>query len=160
MDGRICLEYLPDSKSLPPRFPRLTLVTVTQTRKWNPLEELYLAGNCIGVRGFESFVGAMISNRKLRVLDLKKSDLVLEEEGRDSYVPPPDLLTHCGSTHLVYTLPWPLEKKLTFLLCLRSLQRREGESMTAAVRVLAAEDVLVLIFSYLRLPMSRLINLH
>jgi hypothetical protein len=101
----------------------------------------------------------MISNRKLRVLDLKESDLVLDDDDRINYVPPIDLLTLTSSSHLIYTLPWPLEKKLTFLLCLKSLQGREGEEQ-AACRVLGTEDVLVLIFSYLRLPMYRLINLH
>lgn len=100
----------------------------------------------------------MTSNRKLRVLDLKRSDLVLGDENDDPYIPPPDLLTQ-SSSHLVYTLPWPLQKKITFLLCLRYQPKTEGEGVTKS-RVQLTEDIFVIIFSFLRIPMYRVVNIH
>lgn len=103
----------------------------------------------------------MRTNNKFRILDVKKSDLVLDDDV--SYIPPPDLNTDSSTSHLIYTLPWPLEKKVTFLLCLKyrvPLISGDPGSHPSSSRIDLTEDVFVLIFSYLRLPMYRHIKIH
>jgi hypothetical protein len=103
----------------------------------------------------------MISNRKLRILDLKRSDLVLgDDQETDAYIPPPDLCVQ-SSSHLVYTLPWPLQKKIVFLLCLKHQSTpATGGAAGAVRRVELTEDLLGIVFSYLRIPMYRVINIR
>ena len=114
----------------------------------------------IGIRGYNAFLQIMKLGNKFRLLKLKKKDLLIEENEMKTLIL--DSLNESydvndgerikSSKSLLYTIPFPLEKKLTFLLCLKYYYQQ-----TQSTNILS-DDMLGMIFIFLRIPVYRRIE--
>lgn len=97
---------------------------------------------------------------KFRLLKLKKNDLLIEDNELESLVldslnEPYDVNDGNkikSSRNLLYTISLPLENKLTFLLCLKYYYQQ-----TNSINILS-DDILGMIFLFLRIPVYRTIQ--
>lgn len=117
----------------------------------------------IGMKGYNSFLQIMKLENKFRLLKLKKSDLMIEENEMETLLV--DSLNESydvivgdkihSSRSLLYTIPFPIEKKVTFLLCLKYYYQQ-----SSVLRSVLSDDVIGLIFVFLRIPVYRTIQFH
>lgn len=113
----------------------------------------------IGIKGYNAFLQIMNLSNKFRLLKLKKKDLLIEdhelEELLSSFHDSHDIIDGeiiKTSNHLLYTIPFPLEKKLTFLLCLKEYYQQSQSP------IILTDDILGMIFLFLRIPVYRSIQ--
>lgn len=113
---------------------------VIKARRWHPIRELYLEGSYMGIRGFQAMMNALKDDPSITHFSTRRSDLVDDDYNTDEIVP---------ASRVMYTIPWMLKKKLTLLLCLKELYTRSNGCCCLP------EDALMVIFSFLRIPVYR-----
>jgi hypothetical protein len=98
----------------------------------------------MGTRGFQAIMRALEGDTVITHFSTRRADLVDDEYNTEEVIP---------VRKVMYTVPWMLEKKLTFLLCLKEVYNRRGGNSHLP------EDALMVVFSFLRIPVYRNVSI-